>query len=122
MKCNNCGKPIPNGSESCPYCGTTQNAVLEDFEEPRYCPFAVASFIVSLVGTLLFAVICGPVSMILAGIAFYNFDRFADKASPKLKGKGFMIAGFLLGIFEFVIGAAALAANNSTAVFIFWMH
>ncbi len=124
MNCNNCGKPIPKDSESCPYCGTTQNAVLEDYEEPRSNPYAVASFAVSLVGVLLFASLCGIVSMILAGIAFYNFDKtdvYGKNISPYLKGKGLMIAGFIIGIFDLVAGVASLIVNTTSAEFVFWM-
>lgn len=117
MNCNNCGKSIPEGSESCPYCGTTQNAVYEEYEEKRNSPFAVASFVVSMIGILIFAVICGPVSMVLAGMAFYNFDKYGDK----FKGKGLMIAGFIIGIIDLVAGASALAADFSTARFFFWI-
>jgi len=78
--------------------------VLEDYVEPQHNPFSIAGFIVSLVGVLILSSLCGAAAIILEGIAFYQYDQHQNHPYLMKKGKALMIAGFILGLFEFVVG------------------
>ncbi|NLN55602.1 MAG: hypothetical protein GX148_04790 [Clostridiales bacterium] len=125
MNCINCDKSIPDGKQQCPYCGTTQRQVPKEESKSRYNIFSAASFLVSLIGLAVYAIICGIVSMALAGIAYYLYDqkdKYTKAPIYSSAGKGFMIAGFIIGIIELVFGTGNIHQNAFFEQLLHYFH
>ena len=52
MTCTECGMRIPPTAQTCPYCGTHINSLLEDFVDLIALPFYLAKFIILLPVTI----------------------------------------------------------------------
>lgn len=68
--------------------------------QPRNDPLALAGFIVSLVGLFLVGVILGPVGFILSAFG----HRRVTRAGGELLGKGFAVAGMIIGVIDTAAG------------------
>lgn len=89
MFCKNCGTAIPDGTIFCPNCGTNQAAQAPvQPQQPvyGYAPapqadaqpakgLAVASLVLGIVSLIMFAVIAGPLAIILGGAAKSKGNR-----------------------------------------------
>ncbi len=72
--------------------------------------FALVSFILSLVGLIIAGLPCGIVAVILGIISLVKFD------STKEKGKGFGIAGLVIGVIDVVAVIVNIVITASALV------
>lgn len=68
--------------------------------------FAVAGFVVSLVGLLIFGYVFGAIAIIFSAISLARIS----KRKEELKGKGLAVAGLVIGIADIVLLAILMAA------------
>jgi len=114
MFCKFCGKPNEDGAKYCSSCGNdmeaevAQNPVTEEQPAPvtetpvaatrkKTSGLAVASFVLSLVGLLVAAIICGTLGIIFASMAFKAIRE------QNLGGKGLATAGLVISICDIVL-------------------
>ncbi len=101
MYCSKCGKEYAGGTMICPYCGVnTQTGTVHYVVQPerKYNVCAVLGFVLSVV-SLVFS-LYGAVtvaSIVLSAIALKETKRAEEK------GRGFAIAGLIIGILTLVI-------------------
>lgn len=105
--CSNCGKEIKGNVNFCPECGKAVNPVVEETPvqttnttaEDKVNALALSGFIVALISLLLnFWGIVGIVATVLSGVGL-------SKTGPgKEKGRGFAIAGLVIGILSILYG------------------
>ena len=72
-------------------------------------PLGIAGFVTSMAGWLILPIPCGVVGIILSGISMAKINKNPDK----FKGKGFAIAGLVVGIVVAVLGIILLGAALS---------
>lgn len=106
MFCKFCGKPNEDGAKYCSSCGNdmeaevAQNPVTENpvaATRKKTSGLAVASFVLSLVGLLVAAIICGTLGIIFASMAFKAIRE------QNLGGKGLATAGLVISICDIVL-------------------
>ena len=78
--------------------GPQQNMNYNGVAQDKYNPFAIASFVCSIVGIFLFGLIMGILSVIFAVVA-----KNRAKTFPNEKGRGLATAGLVIGIIEIII-------------------
>ncbi|MEU6081614.1 DUF4190 domain-containing protein [Streptomyces sp. NPDC047108] len=64
---------------------------------------AAASFVLGLIGLLVFNLFLGPAALVLAGLALWHGTRHRNRA----------FLGFVLGVADLVVFFAVTAADNS---------
>lgn len=64
----------------------------------KYNPFAIASFVCSMVGIIFAGLIMGVLAVIFAAVA-----KNRAKTNPDEKGKGLATAGLVIGIIEIIV-------------------
>ena len=109
--CRNCGNKMSEADRFCPNCGTdsqvgaapVQNYNVQQNYNTQVAPrktngFAVASFVCSMVGIVIFGIIMG-----ILAICFGTVGLNRIKAFPQEGGKGLAIAGIIVGIIEVII-------------------
>ncbi len=101
--CVKCGKENKPESRYCQYCGTLIKEDKEEIttviESPKTNAFALAGFITALASTLInFGGVVAIVATVLSGIGLSQVN------SKNEKGKGFAIAGLIIGIFGIIYG------------------
>ena len=123
MYCHNCGAYAPDDAKFCSNCGTklvqnTTNTSHYTYPPnqqslPAYSGKAIAGFVVSLAGLLLFPLVCGIVGLIL------SYKAFDDIQVRGARGNGFATAGIVISIIDILysILAMILAASILSAVF-----
>ena len=103
MFCKQCGKPIDEGQEFCEECKGiatstyTQAQVNQNVGMKKQNSMALLSFIISLVGLLIAGLPCGIVAIITGIVGLTKFNPETEK------GKGFAIAGLIIGIIDAVL-------------------
>lgn len=112
MFCKFCGKPNDDGAKFCSSCGNdleadvAQNPIpeAETPVEPQIVATpkktsgaAITSFVLSLVGILVAAIICGTLGIIFASKAFKEIKE------KGLGGKGLAVAGLVISICDIAI-------------------
>lgn len=88
------GQPMAPGSAPYGQPGMPGQAPLPVAK--KFSALAIASLVVSLIGLIIFGFICGGIAIVLGLIALITFK------SATQKGRGFAIAGLLIGIFDIV--------------------
>ncbi len=113
--CVNCGNMLSDDSQFCNNCGTdarnqSVNTINNDQinvnnGESKTNGLAIASFVISLVGLLIFGLYCGLISLVMGIVALNHIAAF-----PNEKGKGLAIAGTVIGALDvfFVVFALLL--------------
>ena len=119
--CKYCGNKVKEDSKFCNKCGKNieenenvkiPDAVIESTTSDntndkqneynnmtsRTNPMAIASFVCSLVGILLFGLILGTVAIVLSVYAKKHMKIFENE-----KGEGFATAGLVIGIVDVVL-------------------
>lgn len=109
--CRNCGNKMSEADRFCPNCGTDSQvgaAPVQNYNaQPNYntqaAPrktngFAIASFVCSMVGIVVFGIIMG-----ILAICFGAAGLNRIKVFPQEGGKGLAIAGIIVGIIEVII-------------------
>lgn len=95
MKCPNCGTRIDHDDYFCPECG---GEFKEYKKEGKTTGFATASFILGLLGLILFFI---PLLSFLA--ILFGIIAFVKIGSNKnLQGRGLAIAGLVMGVVKWV--------------------
>ncbi len=114
MFCRKCGAEIAEDTKFCQYCGAeiAANEQPSQVETPSVAPvqqakvkfsgLAIAGFVLSLVGTIIFGIPCGILGIIFTSISFKEI------ATKNLKGKGLAIAGLVISICDVVLTLALL--------------
>ena len=105
MFCKQCGKPIDEGQEFCEECKGAASAnaqaqtaqVNQNTGVKKQNSMALTSFIISLVGLLVAGLPCGIVAIITGIVGLVKFKPEAEK------GKGFAIAGLVIGVIDAVL-------------------
>ena len=122
MFCNNCGSNNPDDAKFCAGCGAQLSAnneansatqqdiasvpesTIQPSNQPevvvqkKFSGKAIASFVVSLAGIFIAAIICGIIGLILSRTAMQEI-----KTKGNLKGQGLAIAGMIISIIDIVI-------------------
>lgn len=122
--CVNCGAQVDENTKFCSNCGkgvdekveevvkteaTTVNAEpIQNTDGKKTDGLAIAAFVVSLVGLLIFGLPCGIISLCLGIPALRRIKLLGEK------GRGLAIAGIAVGGFD--IGAVLLATILRMAV------
>lgn len=120
MFCKFCGKPNDDGAKFCSSCGNdleadvASNPIPENEPTPVEQPtvvatkktsgYAIASFVLSLVGLLIAAIICGTLGIIFAAKAFKAIKE------QNQGGKGLAVAGLVISICDIVLVLISFAA------------
>ena len=121
MFCKNCGKELNENTNFCPYCGekvyndeayVKVNLGYDSPKSNKICVKALVGFIVSLAGILLAALPCG-----IVGIIFSIMGKKEAEAKG-LKGRGFAIAGIVVGIIDIAFGILAIIAAIAAIEFL----
>lgn len=103
--CTECGAPNDDQSKYCDRCGKDLDEMQKKAEVLRMVPkresdkysgLAIAALIVSLVGLIVFAIICGPISIIFSIVAIVEIKQ------KKRKGFGMAVAGLVIGVIDIV--------------------
>jgi len=106
MYCPNCGREIEEGSNFCKFCGKKVNVNIPSnsarfySQSGQYSGFAITSLVCGIIGFFglwILAIIFGVIA-----------KKQIRESEGKLKGRGMVTAGFVLGIIDAV-------------VFLFWM-
>ena len=71
---------------------------------PKTDSMAIAGFVLSLVGLLIFAIIFGFLAIVFSGIGMANIS----KSSVPVRGIGLAIAGLIIGMLDLVVGLLVL--------------
>lgn len=114
MYCTVCGKENSDENRYCIGCGAVliQDSEFqisnENNKSLKLSTNALAGFIVSLVGIIIFAIPCGVSSTIFSALAL------KDTNSGKFRGKGLAIAGLIIGIIDIILGIIIIATGNFT--------
>lgn len=100
--CTKCGKELKNEDIFCGYCGNQMIDETEDGEKvvtvSKTNGLAVAGFVVSLASLLIsFWGITPVVGIILSAVALSQIKKTNES------GKGFALAGLIIGIIEIII-------------------
>ena len=100
--CTKCGKKLKNEDIFCGYCGNQMIDETEDGEKvvtvSKTNGLAVAGFVVSLASLLIsFWGITPVVGIILSAVALSQIKKTNES------GKGFALAGLIIGIIEIII-------------------
>ncbi len=143
MKCVNCGKVLKKGTNFCPDCGTRveEEVAVENIEEvvtneekatvtneenieesktennpvvKKTNRMGLAGFIVALCGLCCWSFVCSVVGLVLSAVAKKNFDANSQK------GKGFAIAGLVIGIVALSFIAIERISNFSWGSWFIW--
>ena len=119
--CANCGNELAEDSKFCSKCGSNggetnpiQNSnPVENVNagEVKTCGQAIASLVLSLVGLIIFGLICGIMAISMSTVALNRI-----KANPNLKGRGLAIAGLVIGIIDCVSVGLFTLINIATAL------
>lgn len=114
--CVNCGEELSEDSKFCNKCGvdseknniaqSNQNVNTTNQGESKFNGQAIASFVVSLVGLIIFGLICGIVSLSLGITSLKHIKEFSNE-----KGKGLAIAGIVIGSIDIVLVLFATIVN-----------
>ncbi len=112
MICKNCGTILEENSNTCPICGTQitednnhKEKQFEKVEEPtakKYSGKAIAGFVLSLIGIIVFAVPCGILGLVFSALAMKEVES-------SQYGKAFVISGLVISIIDIVLGIIYLA-------------
>lgn len=125
--CSNCGNMISEDSKFCNKCGastgnnefinnnvegsnqninTTVNKVDNNQQTTKANGLAIASFVVSLVGLLIFGLPCGIIALSMGLTALKRINLF-----PEMKGKGLAISGIVIGSIDIVFVLFSIIIN-----------
>ena len=98
MYCQKCGTQLDENNV-CPKCdGLNLEAILSTpAAEKKYSGKAIASFVLSLVGILVFGLICGILGVIFSTIAMREIET-----NKNLSGKGLATSGLVISIIDIV--------------------
>ncbi len=99
MYCKNCGSQIADQAVYCVHCGTATDVGFSVPSQPALCEkrtngFAVAGFVLALVGLLLCNI--SILGLIFSCIGLVNSKTYGS-------GKGLSIAGLVISVIAFVI-------------------
>ena len=119
MFCPNCGSNNTDEAKFCTGCGAPLNAnkpenevknnnvannptsILQPETQPevvvqkKFSGKAIASFVVSLVGIFIAAIVCGIIGLVLSRVATQDINTKGN-----LKGKGLAVAGMVISIID----------------------
>ena len=118
--CIKCGNELEENVKCCSKCGTNTDgeAAIQNNQnvntanqEGKYNGQAIASFVVSLVGLIIFGLICGIISLSLGITALKHIKEFSNE-----KGKGLAIAGIVIGSIDLVFVLFGTIVNVITAL------
>ena len=98
MFCPKCGKEMADDSKYCSACGAMISESAKSAVEKKMSGFAISGFIVSLVGLIVFGMVCGFAGAILSLVALKMISK--DDA---LKGNGLAISGLVISIIDIVV-------------------
>ena len=107
MICKRCGTLIEDTAMVCPVCGASTT---DDFyAQPTAAPvkngfsgMAIAGFVMSLLGLLIFALPFGILGIIFSSLGMQNTSMHASR------GKGLSISGLIIGIIDVACGILLL--------------
>ena len=119
--CANCDNELTEDSVFCSKCGSNRgetkpiqnNDSVQNVNvgESKTCGQAIASLVLSLVGLLIFGLICGILAISMSTVALNRI-----KIDSNLKGKGLAIAGLVIGIIDCVFVGLYTIINIITAL------
>lgn len=127
--CRNCGTKINETDKFCQNCGTEQNSnVIQQQNVNNQQPnnnvvqggtkkvngLAVASFVCSMVGIVVFGIIMGILAICFGAVSLNRTKYF-----PEETGKGFAVAGIVVGIIEVIIMIWYISNVRSTLLSVF---
>lgn len=125
--CSNCGNMLSEDSKFCNKCGVNiennqvinsniessnqntnnnVNTVHNNQPTTKANGLAIASFVVSLVGLLIFGLPCGIISLSMGITALKRIKIF-----PEMKGRGLAIAGIVIGSVDIVCVLFSILIN-----------
>ena len=110
MFCKKCGAELAEGTKFCSSCGAevvnetetqpteTQNVAEQPVQtKAKFSGLAIAGFVLSLVGLIIFGIPCGVMGIIFTSISFKEIS------TKNLRGKGLAIAGLVISILDVVL-------------------
>lgn len=109
MYCSKCGSLIERiGQQFCSNCGTatkqasSSNAPIPNstYTPQNFAPIYPSNNSLAVIGFVVSLFCCGPIGIALSAIGLSQIN----KEPRKYKGKGFAIAGIILGIISIVVG------------------
>jgi len=108
-KCPNCGKEVKSNAMKCKYCGSILDKELKEDEEiisKGNAPGAVSSLVVGIIGLFLFGFILGWSAIGNGRSALKKIEE-----DPGYSGKGFAIAGIIMGVIDIAGWVIALLSR-----------
>ena len=99
MFCPKCGKEIADDSKHCSACGALVGESSAPAEtKKKMSGFAITGFVVSLVGLVIFGLVCGIIGAVFSLVALKLISK-----DETLKGNGLAIAGLVISIVDIVV-------------------
>lgn len=98
-------KETPLNMRSSSEAATASTTMAADDTERKMDGFAIAGFVVSLVGLFIFGYIFGAISIVFSAIGLARTSKRPDE----LKGRGLSIAGLIIGIVDIVLLAILMS-------------
>jgi len=122
MYCAKCGNPICSDDQFCSVCGNMVGQPHDQYTKTYYTPisrsktniFALIGFITACVSLLInLWGLVGIIALVLSIVGYYQITETHEN------GKGFAMAGIIIGAFSILYGLAAIFFMDSVLSLLF---